>query len=290
MNSMTGFGRGAAKEGGMSIDVEISSVNRKNLDVQISLPRGYAALEANCTREIAANLNRGRVQVRIFLAPNAESGTMRFDRATADRLLRDLNDFAGERNLRGVESVDTLLRISPLVREREPEADAESLWPVLNAALQSALAELTRARSTEGAHLRKVLSTLLSDLRALMTELEPLLPKAREELAEKLRSGAADLVALSPEMEARMLQEIALYAEKTDVREEMDRLKGHLEQAEGKLDAREPVGRGLDFLCQEMAREWNTLSVKASNAEINRLALRGKEKVEMLREQAQNIE
>lgn len=290
MNSMTGFGRGSAEEGGVSVEVEIGSVNRKNLDLQISLPKGYAALEENCAREIAARLHRGRAQVRIFVGRGAETGDLAFDRAAAARLLREVNDFAAEQNLREVASVEALLRISPLFRERETEADTERLRPILDAALRRALDGLVEARAIEGAHLRGALESLLADLRALVAELEPLVPEAREELARKLRAGASGLGSLSPEMEARMLQEIALYAEKSDVREEVDRLKGHLEQAAGKLGASEPVGRGLDFLCQEMAREWNTLSVKASRADINRLALMGKEKVEMLREQVQNIE
>lgn len=290
MNSMTGFGQAQLSEDGLNLQVEISTVNRKNLDVHLSLPRGYASLEARCHKLIAEKCYRGRIQVRVLCEHLQSEGGLVLNRERARAWRDEINAFAAAEGLEPLSSVKDLIRLPQVLAEAEVANDAVNLWPSIEKGLQVALAELVAMRKTEGVHLQEVLRGLVAELHQIVVELKPLLPEAREELGEKIKKSVAELGTLSSEMQNRVLQEIALQAERVDVQEEVDRLEGHLIQMREKIASEEPVGRALDFLCQEMARELNTLSVKASRADINRLALAGKETVEKIREQVQNVE
>lgn len=290
MKSMTGFGQALVDREGLRVQVEISSVNRKNLDSQISLPKGLSALESGCQSLIARTCSRGRIQVRVLMDRAGATSAWELNRDQAEALLEQANRFAQAHHLKPIEAVSELLRLPQVWSEMEPDTDTEQLRPLVEEAMSGALKELVKMREQEGAHLRQVLEELLEECRGIVKELIPLLPAAREELGTKLKRSVAGLGELSSEMQSRVLQEIAVYGEKTDVQEEVDRLEGHCERMREKLDDSEPVGRALDFLCQELSREWNTLSVKASRADINQLGLRGKEVVEKIREQVQNVE
>jgi len=290
MNSMTGFGQGQAHAKGVLVRVELSSVNRRNLDVNVSLPRAYAALEAHCQSLIQKRLNRGRVQARIEVRREVAEGAPHFDAGRAAAALNQANDFAAENGLEPVEHVRDLLRIAFVPKNDEEPLDSTPVVPLCEAALKSALAGLELMRRKEGEHLAAVLLEQVRGLQAVVDAIDPLVDEARAEMVRKLRDAVAALGAGLASAEPRLLQEIALYGERADIREELDRIRGHLKQALEKIQAEEPVGRGLDFLCQELAREFNTLSVKAARADINRLALEGKERVEMFREQVQNVE
>ncbi len=290
MKSMTGFGEGAASSAGIRVRVELSSVNRRNLDTQISLPRPFSALEAHCAQVIQKKLHRGRVQVRVDVRQDAVDRTLILDEVRADAALERMNDYAAARNLSPVASVREIVTLPGVLREEESDLDANEVVPPLEMALRAALDDLLAMREAEGAHLRETLQKQLAGLRALMEDLDPLVAEARESLVPRFRKAMRDLQVDPDAADARLWQEVALYGERSDVREETDRIRGHLQQAEEKISGNDPCGRALDFLCQELAREFNTLSVKAARADINRLALEGKERVEMFREQVQNVE
>lgn len=289
---MTGFGRGAASRDGVSVRVELSAVNRKNLDITFSLPRAYASLEARCQNSIQKALHRGRVQVRVEIeSGNAHSGPA-LDTARAAALLEQANRFAAENGLRPVESVSELLPFALAHASSDNNGDeaAEAIAELLDRSLEEALNELTAMRAREGEHLASVLAGQLDRLEAVLRSIEPLIDSAREAVIHKLRESVQALDLDLEEANPRLLQEIALYGERTDIREETDRIQGHIHQAREKLGSGGPCGRALDFICQELGREFNTLSVKAASADINRFALAGKEQLEMIREQVQNIE
>lgn len=291
MNSMTGFGEGSAQTPRVSVRVELSAVNRKNLDILISLPRSYSAWEARCQTMLQPFFHRGRVQAKVSIDVKSSGGGWSLDAEKAAEILRQTQALAQQQGLEPIRSVSELLRIPQMWREQNVEDDeTEAAWPLLETSLQAAVTGLCAMRAREGEHLREVLAALLEGIRAVAEEIAPLVESAKAELEEKLRASVAKLGSVSTEMEARLLQEIALYGERSDVQEEIDRIRGHVAQCREKLDAAEPVGRSLDFLCQELAREFNTLSVKSSRADINRFALLGKERVEMFREQVQNVE
>jgi uncharacterized protein (TIGR00255 family) len=288
---MTGFGRAAVRTVGMGVEVEISSVNRRNLDVQVTLPRGFSVLEARCHELIADRCQRGRLQVRVQTDfGGGEAGAPRLDRQQAEICLRELNTFAEAQGLEPLRGVGELARLPQIWQQTQVDFPLDALWPLLEAALSQALSALEEMREREGQHLRGRLESLLDLLRDLLDRLEPLLPEARAEQERRLRSVLSEIGSATGDLEGRLLQEIAFYAEKRDVREEVDRLRGHLAQFREKMAGEVACGRALDFLCQEIARELNTLSVKASRADLNRLALEGRECAESLREQVQNIE
>lgn len=288
MRSMTGFGRGVAEGDGFRVQVEAGSVNRKTLDVQVSLPRGVQALETVCQKLVGVLCKRGRVQLRIEVeSTTADSLTLNKESAT--RLLDQLNHFAAEKNLKGVESVETLTNLPGFWAEAS-SVETERLQPILEKGMAMALGELQQMRTEEGSHLASVLVGELESIEGLLRDAEPLLNDARSLVEERMHSAVKKVGEAGEEVEQRLLQEIALLSEKADVQEELDRLKGHAEHFREKMQNDGPVGRALDFLCQEMAREFHTLSVKTPHADLNHLALQGKEGVERLREQVQNVE
>ncbi|MCC5844810.1 MAG: YicC family protein [Verrucomicrobia bacterium] len=288
MMSMTGFGQGSASRDGHAVRVELSAVNRKNLDINTTLPRAYAAWEAHGQSRIQKALHRGRIQVRVeILTDNAATG-LAFDAARAKDMLEQANRFAADHQLKPVDAVADLLRFALTVPDEQ--SAAENLRDLLDTALTDALDELLAMRAREGAHLAEVLAAQLDQLEALLREIDPLIEPARNSMIDKLRDSVQALNVDLADAQPRLLQEIALYGERSDIREETDRIQGHIQQAREKIKAEGPCGRALDFLCQELGRELNTLSVKAASSEINRLALAGKEQLEMIREQAQNVE
>ncbi|WFB34700.1 YicC family protein [Kiritimatiellota bacterium B12222] len=291
MKSMTGFGQASRSAEGISLQVEISSVNRKNLDLHISLPRHLAPFEACCQKIISAQCARGRVQAKVLVESKEKTGQIHLNQDRVREWLNELNALAAETGLTPVTSVTDVFRFPRVLEEKdEAESNHDDIWPLLQEALTEAITDLVSMRTTEGTHLQKVLSELCDELEEVLKTICPLLPEAREMQSQKIRDAVIGLGDLSEEMQNRVLQEIALQAEKSDVQEEVDRLEGHLQQMRQKIVQAEPVGRALDFLCQELARELNTLSVKASRSDINRLALSGKEVVEKIREQVQNVE
>lgn len=289
MNSMTGFGRGSTSAEGRAVQVEISSVNRKNLDAQANLPGELAGLEAAVRTRVSKHLRRGRIQIRVTVDAG-KGARLGWNAEEAERLMKEINEFARAANLRPLDSVAELLRVPGVFQEPDTAAPSESFARAVDRAVVEALDGLVAMRAGEGARLRETLVEQWRDLEELVARFGPLVEEAREEREAKLRAAAERIGELGPDMQNRLLQEIALFGEKTDVKEEVDRLRAHLGQVAAKLDAEEPVGRALDFLCQEMAREFNTLGVKAARADINQLALAGKERVETFREQVQNVE
>lgn len=288
MMSMTGFGQGTARCNGRTVRVELSAVNRKNLDILTSLPRAYAPWEAHCQSLIQKALHRGRIQVRIEVQDSSAGPEILLDTARAAELLQQVNRFAEAHRLKPIDAVSDLLRYAMAAPEEQP--GREKPGTLLDEALNEALSELLAMRAREGAHLAEVLSAQLDQLETLVAEIGPLIEPAREQMTRKLRESLEAFQLDLAEAQPRLLQEIALYGERTDIREETDRIQGHIQQAREKISSEGPCGRALDFLCQEIGRELNTLSVKAASTEINRLALAGKEQLEMFREQVQNVE
>jgi len=290
MRSMTGFGRASATRGACTAQLELSTVNRKTLDLQLSLPPGLTPMEAELGTILRTSLHRGRVQFRVRLQ-EAESGAiLRVDQTRVEQILREVNALAEQTGLQTLADVRDVLMFPGVWQEVSPEGVDSDAAEAVRDALEEALKNLVRMREHEGAQLKARLLTLLERLQETVTQVRPLVSDARVEQEARLREKVEALGDVGPEMQTRLYQEVVLFAEKTDVQEEIDRLEAHVNQMREKLEEEGPVGRGLDFLCQEMARECNTLSVKASRTDINQCALQGKELVEQLREQVQNIE
>ncbi len=287
--SMTGFGRGEAREGGVSVTVELSTVNRKQFDCHVSLPREIAVLEPQVQTLLQKFIRRGDVKGSVTLSLGAAS-EMTVDLPLAEARLAALRDAAKKLGLRDDLSASTLFQIPDAVRFAPPAIDAQSLWPLVSSALEIAAKSLVAMRRREGRVLAKDLSARLArlgEIRGTIVRRAAVSPAAyRDKLAQRLEK-LADGVPADPELLAR---ELVVFADRTDVTEEQTRLGSHLDQAERLMKSREPAGRALDFLCQEMLREINTTGSKACDAEIAAAVVEFKSLLETFREQVQNVE
>ncbi len=291
IKSMTGFGEGAASGSGVSVVVEISSVNRKQLDVNISLPRNLTTLDAQVQGRVRQEFSRGRISgiVRVEAAGNA-AGTVQIDEALATQYIEGIRRVAKQLKLVDDLGATTLARLPGLVSVVQENLDTDHVGTVLDKAMDKALRGLSRMRATEGKALEKDLRERLTLLDGLMKSIREAAPSVvadyRKKLFQRLEEAGLDNLA----DDERMVKEIALFADRCDISEELTRLKSHLAQARKLLRSAEPVGRTLDFLCQELFREINTIGSKANEAEITRQVVAFKTELERIREQVQNVE
>lgn len=293
LTSMTGRGAAAAAGRLARVEVELSSVNRKQLDVDVGLPRFLAAYESRVLETVQSRLSRGRVtgDVRVTWAEAAQAAGAKVDLGLARAAVGALRAAAKKLDLPDDLKASALLALPGLVALEHGERDLEALWPTVRQALEAALAKLQAMRKKEGAALGRDLRARLGILRKLAQEIAARAPGVAEtHRANLLKRIAAALPGSDLAADERLLKEVALFADKADVTEELVRLASHFRQAEDALKAGGVVGRALDFLVQEMGREINTIGSKANDAEIARRVVAAKAELERFREQVQNVE
>ena len=291
MNSMTGYGRGEAARGGAKFTVEISTVNRKQAELSLYLPRELDALESRARDEINAKVSRGRIAARVqWTAKSGDRAQVEIDRNLAKEYAKEYRKLATDLKLGGEVSLDTILRAPGVLQTSEEELDVESLWTPLRTAVRAALKELLAMRAREGANLKKDLQKRIDALQKSVKAVQRQAPKTvrrhREALLDRLNQSGLDLK-LDDE---RVLKEVALFADRIDITEELTRLESHFGQFADYAKSKGPVGRTLDFLSQEMNREVNTIGSKANDPVISRLVVAMKSELEKFREQVQNVE
>ncbi len=289
---MTGYGRSESGDSGNQVSVEVRSLNNRYLDIQVKAPRGFAALEARIKKLVQDRFSRGRFD--IFISRNngqERSGRLIVDEALAMQYVSILKDLKARFGLAGEVDVNLVAGMQDVISLNEMREDPEALWMLLSTGLSRALDELDRMRSEEGATLvhdiRDRLAAIKEMLRKITNQAPVLVEGARKRMTETL----SRILSEQPDP-ARLAQEIAILAERTDITEELTRLGSHLSQFVSMLDAtgRDAVGRKLDFLLQEMGREVNTIASKAMDVSISHDAVNIKAELEKIREQAQNIE
>tara|TARA_B100000579_G_C22708476_1_gene793324 strand:- start:142 stop:1017 length:876 start_codon:yes stop_codon:yes gene_type:complete len=291
MNSMTGYGRGEAARGGAKFTVEISTVNRKQAELSLYLPRELDALESRARDEINAKVSRGRIAARVqWTAKSGDRAQVEIDRNLAKEYAKEYRKLATDLKLGGEVSLDTVLRAPGVLQASEEELDVESLWTPLRTAVRAALKELLAMRAREGANLKKDLQKRIDALQKSVKAVKRQAPKTvrrhREALLDRLNQSGLGLK-LDDE---RVLKEVALFADRIDIAEELTRMESHFEQFADYAKSKGPVGRTLDFLSQEMNREVNTIGSKANDPLISRLVVAMKSELEKFREQVQNVE
>lgn len=290
---MTGYGRGECAPDGFKITVELSSVNRKQAEVSVTLPRELEMLETQIRDAINRQVARGRVNARVSLhaAEGKLSARKHINAALAKAYATEFARLARQLKISGEVTLDQVLRAPGVFQTDEELAGTEDLWPAVEKALNHALNALVKMREREGAHLAKDLTTRTGVMRAAVAKIQTQAPTTadnyRNNLLERIKS--AGLEAIAPDDE-RLLKEIVLFADRSDISEELTRLQSHFQQFEDCRKAKEPVGRTLDFLAQEMNREINTIGAKANDAIISREVVTLKAELEKFREQAQNVE
>jgi uncharacterized protein (TIGR00255 family) len=293
LRSMTGFGRAEAISEGFAVAVEARSVNHRHLDIALRLPRALAAVEMDARRLIQARLERGRIDVAVQVgpAPGQSTQQIRVDAALAAQYVEQARALGHALGLRDAVPLAWVLERSGVVRLEETETSAGGVaWPALAEVLGRALDALVACRATEGEALAAELAAQHAALRAQVDAIAARTPAALARYQERLRERMGALlgdVAVDP---GRVLTEVVIWAEKTDVREELTRLSAHLEQLAQLLERGGAVGRPLDFLIQELNREVNTIASKADDLELSQGALAAKGIIEKMREQAQNLE
>lgn len=290
MNSMTGFGRGEASNGSVSVVAEIKTVNNRFRDVQVRVPREYYVLEPRVVQVLRVGIHRGRVEA--VLRRSSVEGVTRIvpDFGLAEQYRRAVVDVA-KRLQRDVSEapLSWILSQPGVLVASEHEPDALREWDLCEVALQSALEDLGRMRVVEGAALCQDLRKHLQDLERLRAEVVEVAEGVADRLRTRLleRIGRLSVDRVDP---YRLAQEAAILAEKADVSEELARLGSHCDQFGQALDADEPVGRKLDFLLQEMNREINTIGSKAAEHPVSARVVEMKSVLERMREQAANVE
>jgi len=293
MKSMTGYGRGECAQDGFKITVELSSVNRKQAEVSVTLPREAEMLEAQTRDAIHRRIARGRVNARVSLhaAEGKLSARKHINAALAKDYAAELARLAKSLKISGDVTLDQVLRAPGVFHTDEELAGTEDLWPAMEKALNHALAALVKMREREGAHLAKDLAARIGLMRSAVDKIQKQAPQTAENYRQNLltRIKGAGIENIAPDDE-RLLKEIVLFADRSDISEELTRLQSHFQQFADCAKSREPVGRTLDFLAQEMNREINTIGSKANDAIISREVVTLKTELERFREQAQNVE
>jgi uncharacterized protein (TIGR00255 family) len=293
IRSMTGFGRSEQSGDTLAVTVEARSVNHRHLEIAVRLPGAFAGLDADVRRVVQGRLERGRVDVSVQVAPlsSQSARTVRIDTALAQRYVEQARQLARDIGLSGdVDLGWDLGRPGVMEQAEAPAADPTVVWPLIAAALAGALDGLLERRGAEGAALAVELRALGDALGGVVEQMTARAPVAAARREERLRERMTALLAGTSVDESRVATEVAVWATKTDITEELARLRVHLDEFGLMLDKGGSVGRQLDFLIQEMNREVNTAGSKADDLELSQAGLAAKGLLEKIREQVQNLE
>jgi uncharacterized protein (TIGR00255 family) len=295
--SMTGYGRAEGADAQVGWTWEARSVNGKSLEIRCRVPSGLDRVESQARALVGRNFKRGSVNLTLTIARGAGAQPFRINRDLLQMALQAMEELQRSGNV-APPSADGLLRIKGVVEAEEqvspdPETEQAREGAILET-LDAALKRLAEARAAEGVHLNEVLHQHLARIETLCEAATASAGAQPAAIRERLQRQLSDLLGANPPLnEDRLAQEVAMLVQKADVREEIDRLRAHIQQANDLLRAAgrgEPVGRKFDFLCQEFNREANTLCSKAAEIELTRIGIDLKSAIEQLREQVQNVE
>lgn len=291
IRSMTGYGKGQATVGEVSLTVEVKSVNHRYSDVSVKLPRSLLALEGDIKKRVAERLRRGKADVYINQeSVTAANSVPTLNPTLASAYVEVFETLRREFPVEGKIPLALLAEQRDVIVVREADLPEEQVHQCLQQALDSALEAAQRMRETEGKATRLDMEGHIAQVVALLAGIEeraPLVPREwQAKLQERLERLQQDF-----EYDAqRVAQEIALFADRCDISEEIARFKSHLQQFDELFESREPVGRQMDFLVQELNREVNTMGSKSNDVELTRRVVGIKAELEKIREQVQNIE
>ena len=289
--SMTGFGRGEYKDDNYQFLVECKTINHKYADINIRLPRKLSFLEDKARILVKDYIKRGRVDLYIKLdLLGSEDVNLKFDEALATQYVSILKQIKDKFDLVDDISVMNIAKFPDVIKTEEKEDDEDKLWSMLKVALENALLKLKEMRSEEGKKLAEDIQNRCDLLKNYIEDIEKYSYNVVIDYKEKLKNRISDMLE-DPSIidESRLAQEVAIYADKSSITEEIVRFKSHIEQLKNTVVKNESIGRKIDFLIQEMNRETNTIGSKSSDLNITNL-VEVKSELEKIREQIQNIE
>jgi uncharacterized protein (TIGR00255 family) len=291
VSSMTGYGRGEALGERLAVLAEARSVNHRFLEIAVKLPRGLASHEPEVRRRVQGRIARGRVDVTATTRRLGGSlAAVRTDTALGAEYARGARALAAAAGLAPELTVADVLRLPGVVTVEEVQDEESQGGPLLGVAVEAALDGLCRMRQAEGATLARDLGSHLTALEAWRVSLAAILPAALARIQGRYQERVRAILGEAPVDPGRLAQEVATWAARADVAEELARLDSHQRQAVARLAAGGAIGRQLDFLAQELHREVNTIAAKADDAEMIERLLEVRTLVERIREQVQNVE
>ncbi len=291
MYSMTGYGRSSVEKDGRQLTIEIKSVNHRFLDIAFRMPRSFSFLEDAMRRQIGRSLSRGHVDVfATYRNTRADSKRVDVDEALLAAYLKAFDRIEAETGLKDDRSLSVAARLPDVLAVTEAEEDQDALQARTEEALEDALDQMRAMRAREGLALREDIAARVDRLEEMTKEIEARYPETVSEYRQRLEARVRELLGGAAVEEQRLLQEVALMADRSAISEETVRLHSHFAQIRGFLEAKEPAGRKLDFIVQELNREVNTISSKSQDVPITNLVVAAKAEIEKIREQVQNVE
>ena len=290
---MTGFGRAEGRHGRLHWNWEAKSVNGRSLDVRVRVPNGYDRLEIPAKKSVAEIFGRGSVSLMLTVEVEREGSTLKINRQLVEQVLALQEELDGRVSVEPPR-IETLLGVKGAIEVVESEDDpteVDGIDAEILRSLTTALEDLRRSRTEEGDRLERIITDQLSALETLRSKAHACDGARVEQIRDRISAQLAELLEVPSSLpEERLAQEVAILATKADVREEIDRIAAHCEAMRELLVAAEPVGRRLDFLCQELNREANTLCSKSTTDALTKIGLASKAAIDQIREQAQNVE
>ena len=291
LKSMTGFGKREGTCHGLAVAVEVRSVNHRFREIVLRVPKGGLEWEEELKALVARKCRRGRIELLVAYGKGHERGKhVTLDRPLARHYHRVLEDLRNDLRLEGRIDVGLLASFREIFHVAETPVDDKRMSRVVKRLVSGALLDLDRMRSKEGKALQVDIAKRLAEVREIHRSVRRRLPLVVKGLQERMRARVQELVGSTSEPETWLNKELALLADRCDVTEELTRFQSHGIQFEEMVKKREPVGRQLDFLLQEMGREVNTIGSKANDAKISRHVVQLKSELEKIREQVQNVE
>jgi uncharacterized protein (TIGR00255 family) len=288
--SMTGYGQESHQDEWWQISIQLRAVNHRYCEVSIRMPRRYSAIEDRIRRVVQRGCIRGRIEVNINIAPGeAQSRSLTLNRPLAEAYYRSLAELARLLNIPNSVDAPTLAAFPEILQADDTEEDLDSLWAVLGPVLAKALTRLEQMRRTEGEALARDMTQRAGSLSEMTEEIEARVPDIVREHREKLTQRLQEYLQDVPIDEDRILMEVAVFADRSNITEELVRLRSHLEQLKRMLETDDEVGKKLDFTVQEMNREVNTMGSKTGDVQVTRRVIAMKAEIEKIREQVQNL-
>lgn len=290
IKSMTGFGRGKLEVDGREYILEIKSVNHKYSDISIKMPRNFSFVEDEIRKEINKNISRGKIDVNILYLNNGnKQEKVIINKALAKNYINEIRQLINEADVNSSINIMEIIKLPDVLNIQSEEAE-EQITKEIKQVLNIAIEEFLKMREKEGKTIYQDLVNRIDDVNINVEQILRLSTGLIEEYIVKLKKRIEEILKNEIIDENRLAQEVVIYADKCSIEEEITRLKSHIQQFKELLDIKEPVGKRLDFLIQEMNREANTIASKSASIDITNIVVELKTQIENIREQIQNIE
>ncbi|NLL63165.1 MAG: YicC family protein [Ruminococcaceae bacterium] len=289
--SMTGYGHAQIETDSLFVSVEMKSVNHRYFELYPRVPRAYGFLEEKIKSYLLNRISRGKIECNVSIeALDLDDVVVRVNHSLAKAYLNALTELAETYELRNDISATSLTRYGEILSVHKDEIDTETIWEVVKGVLEQATNSFIEMRECEGEKLKEDIFSRIVSIEEMINSIEKRSPETIKEYNEKLKARIRELLEDVTVDEQRLLTEVAIFADKVAIDEELVRLRSHLEQLREMFEETTAVGRKMDFLVQEINREVNTIGSKATDLEINKIVVEIKAEAEKIREQVQNIE